>query len=192
MGFFGSVDRRTCACRCNLLFIIPLPEQRRWLLYITLFHGYRPALPVIVVPPTTVKKKKGNSCFVPEKRLRTERKKEQRKGEGKNTFQGGHGPPTSPSVSSLPSSAGTLSAPMHLTLVVRKNSNTAPAALTSHKSLTAGVRDSSHLHASPTSFQIRRFCSVHDAHRVNKWCLDCGSPLMHQHSAVSDFLNCFR
>jgi hypothetical protein len=41
---------------------------------------------------------------------------------------------------------------MHPTLVVRKNSNTASAALTSHSSLTEGVRECFHSHASPISF----------------------------------------
>ena len=63
---------------------------------------------------------------------------------------------------------GNLPTPMHPTLVVRRNSKTAPAALTSHKSLTEGGCGCSHSHASPTSLQSLRRCSVHDAHRVNR------------------------
>ena len=95
-----------------------------------LFPGDRPALPVIVVPPTT----------------NMERQK---------------APPLPPILRRGPLRS------LHPTLVVRKKSSTDPAALTSHKSLTDGVRGCSNLHASPTSFQSLRLCHAHDAHRVN-------------------------
>ena len=55
------------------------------------------------------------------------------------------------SLADLPlSSGGTLPTPIHPTLVVRRNSKTAPAALTSHSGLTEGVRGRSHWHTHRT------------------------------------------
>ena len=74
---------------------------------------------------------------------------------------------------------------MQPTLVVRKSSDTASVAFTSHRSLTEGVRGRFHSHAFPISFHIFLACEAHARHRVKRLCCDWGLPLAHpQHSLV--------
>ena len=166
----------------------PLPKTAVVAFTYNRFPGDRPALPVIVVPPTTSKERQKKRPLAPRRRNSSINEKTRER------YILGWPWSTLLSTRVLPPILRGGSSHFYASYcVVHKNSKTAPAALTSNKSLTDGVRGCSHSHASPTSFQILRLCSVHDAHRVNRWCLDCGSPLIHhQHLAVSVFPNRFR
>ena len=114
------------------------------------------------------------------------KEKKQRKAEGKGTVYGGPGPPCSPNSLSSPSSSsgGTLSVPMHPTLVVRKKSKTASVARPSNSSLTRVLP----LARPPISY-IFLACGAHARHWGKRWRRDRGSPLAHQqHSLMSIFL----
>ena len=87
-------------------------------------------------------------------------------------------PPLSPL-----SSGGTLPIPKYPTLVLRKNSNTASAAFTSHRYRTDGALGLFHPKASPTSFHNLLVYGRHAKHLVKRWCLDWGSPLAHHQQA---------
>ena len=103
------------------------------------------------------------------------------------------GRPAVSSLSSRLSSGGTLPAPMHLTLVVRKNSSTASVALPSHSRPTEGVHSRFPSHAFPIAFYSLLRCGAHTWHLMKMLCRDWASPLTHhQHSFVSDFSNRWR
>ena len=89
---------------------------------------------------------------------------------------------------SPPPPGGTLSTPVHPTLV-RRISRTASVARPSHRSLNEEVCGCSHSHAFPISLHIFLACGAHARHLVKRWCRDWGSPLAHnQYSLVSIFL----
>ena len=69
--------------------------------------------------------------------------------------------------------------PMHPARVVRRNSKTALVALPSYKYGTDGALGLSYLQASSISFHSLLVCGRHAGHLVKRWCLDCGSPLVH-------------
>ena len=115
---------------------------------------------VIVGPPTTIKKVKGETKETPPRPEKMSHRKEKRnkgKTKGKKEVKSKGGPALPPLPPSA-SSGGTRSALMHLTLVVRRNSKTASVARPSHRSLTEGARGRSHSHASPISFHNLLAC----------------------------------
>ena len=76
----------------------PLPEQRRWLFIYTLFHGHRPAWPVIVGPPELPEKtnEPQEQKKPPRPRVRSAPKEKRNKGKTKEKVQSKGGPALPP------------------------------------------------------------------------------------------------
>ena len=83
----------------------PLPEQRRWLFIYTLFHGHRPAWPVIVGPPELPEKKRKRNprpkeTITPQEK--TAPREKRNKGKTKEKVQSKGGPALHPPPHYLP------------------------------------------------------------------------------------------